>query len=91
MNVLVVDVGGTHVKLLATGQRVRRESGLGPVMSAKQMVVKTRKLAADRSYNVVSNWLSGTRFARHPIAEPHNLGPGWVRFEFKKAFRRQSK
>ena len=91
MNVLVVDVGGTHVKLLATGQRVHRQFGSGPVMSAKQMVLKTRKLAADWNYDVLSIGYPGPVLHGHPIAEPHNLGPGWVGFDFKKAFRRPVK
>ncbi len=54
MNVLVVDVCGTHVKVLATGQRDHRQFESGPVMTAKEMVSGVRKIAKDWSYDVVS-------------------------------------
>ncbi len=54
MNVLVVDVGGTHVKILATGKKEKREFASGPKLTAPQMVSRVRKLAQDWSYQVVS-------------------------------------
>jgi polyphosphate glucokinase len=91
MNVLVVDVGGTHVKILATGQKDHREIVSGPSMTAKQMVLKVRKLAVDWPYDVVSIGYPGPVVHGHPMAEPHNLGSGWVGFKFDKAFRRPVK
>jgi polyphosphate glucokinase len=91
MNVLVVDVGGTHVKILATGQHDHREIVSGPSLTAKQMVSKVRKLAADWPYDVVSIGYPGPVVHGHPMAEPHNLGSGWVGFKFDKAFRRPVK
>jgi polyphosphate glucokinase len=91
MNVLVVDVGGTHVKILATGQKDHRQIVSGPSMAAKQMVSKVRKLAADWHYDVVSIGYPGPVVHGHPMAEPHNLGSGWVGFKFDKAFRRPVK
>ena len=55
MNVLVVDAGGTHVKILATGQRTGRELESGPTMTPKRMVTGVRKLATDWEYDVVPN------------------------------------
>jgi polyphosphate glucokinase len=91
MNVLVVDVGGTHVKILATGQRDPREFASGPALTAKQMVSKVRKTAGDWSYDVVSMGYPGPVHHGRPIIEPHNLGSGWVGFDFEKAFRRPVK
>ncbi|HEY7390501.1 MAG TPA: ROK family protein [Bryobacteraceae bacterium] len=91
MNILVVDVGGTHVKVLATGQKDHRQIVSGPSMTAKQMVKKVRKLAADWHYDVVSIGYPGPVVHGHPMAEPHNLGLGWVGFKFDKAFRRPVK
>jgi polyphosphate glucokinase len=88
MTVLVVDVGGTHVKALATGQKVHRQFESGPVMTAKQMVSGVRKITRDWSYDVVSIGYPGPVLHGHPMAEPHNLGPGWVGFDFEGAFRR---
>jgi polyphosphate glucokinase len=87
MKVLVLDVGGTHVKILATGQKEHREFPSGPKLTAKQMVSKVRRTAADWSYDVVSIGYPGPVHHGHPIAEPHNLGSGWVGFKFEKAFR----
>ena len=83
--VLVIDVGGTHVKVLATGKREPRRVESGPTMTAKQMVAAARKLAADWSYDVVSIGYPGPVLHGQPVAEPRNLGPGWVGFEFHKA------
>ena len=86
MNVLVVDVGGTHVKLLATGQgeAVKRDSG--PTLTAAQMVAAVRAATAGWRYDVVSVGYPGPVRAGQPAAEPHNLGPGWVDFDYERAF-----
>jgi polyphosphate glucokinase len=91
MNVLVVDVGGTHVKVLATGQQEQRKFVSGPALTAEQMVSSVRKITGDWSYDVVSIGYPGPVLQGHPIAEPHNLGVGWVGFDFEKAFRRPVK
>src|SRR5215831_7947966 len=86
MNVLVVDVGGTHVKILATGQQEHRRFMSSPTLTARQMVTKVRRAARDWSYDVVSIGYPGPVSHGCPIADPHNLGRGWVGFNFKKAF-----
>src|SRR6185437_5045327 len=91
MKVLVVDVGGTHVKILATAQDPHREFPSGPKLTAKQMVSRVRKAAADWSYDVVSIGYPGPVHHGYPILEPHNLGAGWVGFKFEKAFQRPVK
>ena len=88
MNVLVVDVGGTHVKILATGQHEPLRFPSGPALTAKQMVAGVRKLARGWQYDVVSIGYPGPVLRDHPVAEPHNLGAGWVGFDFEKAFGR---
>ena len=91
MNVLAVDVGGTHVKVLATGQVEAREFPSGPTMTAKRMVSGVKKLTTDWKYNVISIGYPGPVLRQRPVAEPHNLGSGWVGFNFEKAFRRPVK
>jgi polyphosphate glucokinase len=91
MNVLVVDVGGTHVKILASGQKEPRRFASGPTLTAKQMVLEVQKLGGGWSYDVVSIGYPGPVLRGRPIAEPHNLGRGWVGFNFEKAFRRPVK
>src|SRR6476659_5765025 len=88
MNVLVVDVGGTHVKILATGRHEPVKFLSGPKLTAKQMVAGVRKLARGWHYDVVSIGYPGPVLRNHPDAEPHNLGAGWVWFDFEKAFGR---
>jgi polyphosphate glucokinase len=87
MKVLVIDVGGTHVKILASGQRDHRQFLSGPEMTAKQMVSRVKRTAKDWSYDVISLGYPGPVLHGHPVAEPHNLGRGWVGFNFQKAFR----
>lgn len=86
MNVLVIDIGGTHVKILATGQRERREFESGKKMAPKQMVAGVKELAKDWKYDVVAIGYPGLVTDGEPALEPHNLGRGWVGFDFKKAF-----
>jgi polyphosphate glucokinase len=89
--VLVVDVGGTHVKLLATGQREARKFPSGPAMTAQAMVRVAKRTAKDWDYDVVSIGYPGPVVHGRPLREPHNLAPGWVKFDFQKAFGRPVK
>src|ERR1700691_2600377 len=91
MNVLVVDVGGTHVKILATRHSDKREFASGPKMTADQMVAGVRQLAAGWSYDVVSMGYPGPVLHDRPVADPKNLGPGWIGFDFKTGFGRPTK
>lgn len=91
MKVLSVDVGGTHVKLLATGQKERREFPSGPELTPRKMVMAVRRLTKDWPYDVVSIGYPGFVSRGRPVAEPHNLAPGWVRFDFKQAFKKPVK
>jgi len=91
MNVLAVDVGGTHVKFLVTGQKIHREFASGPALTARQMVTRVRNATRDWTYDVVSIGYPGPVLHGRPIAEAHNLGRGWVGFSFEKAFRRPVK
>jgi polyphosphate glucokinase len=86
MKVLVVDVGGTHVKILATGQRTHREFASGPNLTAEQMVTGVKALAGKWKYDVGSMGYPGPVLHGRPVAEPHNLGSGWVGFDYRAAF-----
>ena len=85
MNVLVIDVGGTNVKVLATGQREPRKIPSGPAMTAPGMVEAVQRLAFDWSYDVISLGYPGAVQCGRPVAEPKNLSDGWVGFDFEKA------
>lgn len=85
-NVLVIDIGGSAVKILVTGQREARFVRSGPRLTPGRMVSDVRKLAADWTYDVVSIGYPGPILGDRPIAEPHNLGRGWVGFDFERAF-----
>lgn len=89
--VLVIDIGGTHVKLLATGYRTPVKIESGPEMTARKMVANVRKAAARWAYSRVSIGYPGPVLHGKPVSEPHNLGPGWVGFNFRKAFGRPVK
>jgi len=88
MNVLVVDVGGTNVKILATGQTEPRKFPSGPTLTAKQMVAGVKKLARGWKYDVVSIGYPGMVVRNRLLAEPYNLGDGWMGFDFESAFKR---
>lgn len=91
MNVLAVDVGGTHVKVLASGQSEPRKFDSGATLDPKRMVLEVQKIAAGWSYDVVSIGYPGPVLNNRPVAEPHNLGRGWVGFDFKTTFARPVK
>ncbi len=91
MNVLAIDVGGTHVKILATGQQQHREFASGPTFTPQKMIAGVKALARDWKYDVVAMGYPGPVLHGRPVAEPHNLGRGWVGFNYAKAFRRPVK
>jgi predicted NBD/HSP70 family sugar kinase len=86
MNILVVDIGGTGVKILATGQSERRRFPSGPTLTPQQMVTGVKDLAGDWKYDVVSIGYPGLVLRGQIAAEPHNLASGWVGFDFQAAF-----
>lgn len=86
MKVLVVDVGGTNVKLLASGQRIVRKFRSGPKLTAAQMVAGVVKAAKGWKFDAVSIGYPGPVNGGTLLEEPKNLGPGWRGFDFEKAF-----
>ena len=89
MNVLVIDVGGTHVKLLATGRRTPVKFDSGPHLTPAVMVRET--LAATRGwrYEAVTIGYPGPVRKGRPVADPFNLGRGWRRFDFARALQKR--
>jgi polyphosphate glucokinase len=87
MKVLAIDIGGTHVKILATGQKLRREFASGPDLTPKRMVAGVKELAMGWPYDVVSIGYPGPVHQNRPMAEPHNLAKGWMGFNFEMAFK----
>jgi len=90
-SVLVIDVGGTSVKILASGQTEGRSFRSGQTLTPRRMVSEVKKLAADWTYDVVSIGYPGPVLSGRPSAEPVNLGRGWVAFDFAQAFGRPVK
>jgi polyphosphate glucokinase len=84
--VLVIDVGGTNVKLLATGQKEPRKYPSGPTMTPRKMVSLVKKSVSDWKFDCISLGYPGPIINGRPLREPHNLGRGWVGFNFQKAF-----
>src|SRR5262245_7476366 len=91
MNVLVIDIGGTHVKILATRHDMPRQFDSGPALGPKPMVSQVRRLAADWKYEAVSIGYPGPVLDGRAVIEPPNLGTGWVGFDFEAAFKRPVK
>lgn len=88
MNVLVVDVGGTNVKVLATGETEPRKFASGPTLTPEQMVAGVKELAAEWKYDAVSIGYPGLVLRGRVAVEPHNLAAGWVGYDFDAAFGR---
>ncbi len=88
---LVIDIGGNNVKVLATGQTESRKFSSGPGLTPKQMVAGVKKLTRDWKYDVISMGYPGMVVRNRLLAEPHNLGRGWMGFDFEAAFKRPVK
>ena len=86
MNILVIDVGGTHVKAMAPGQTIPVKISSGIQMTPSVMVSKVKKAIGAAKYSGVSIGYPGPVVNGKPNLEPHNLAPGWVGFDYAKAF-----
>src|SRR5450432_1337945 len=82
--VLVVDVGGTHLKILASGQQTPRKVVSGPKMTAQLMCNWVRKAASDWHYEVAAIGYPGPVVHGRPVHEPYNMSKGWVGFDYAK-------
>lgn len=89
--VLAIDVGGSRVKIRMPDDPQLRRTDSGPALTAAQMVQKVRALAAGWDYDVVSIGYPGPVERERPAVEPHNLGHGWVGFDYDQAFGRPVK
>jgi len=86
--VLTIDVGGSHVKMRVFGRREMRQFESGPDLNPRHMVAQVHELTGDWTYDAVSIGYPGIVLHGKVTAEPHNLGSGWVGFDFHKAFGR---
>jgi polyphosphate glucokinase len=86
MKTLVVDVGGTNIKILATGHDTVRKAPSGPQMTPQQLVETVTQLATDWEYGRVTIGYPGPVVRGQPVTDPHNLGPGWIGFDFAAQF-----
>jgi polyphosphate glucokinase len=91
MKVLVIDIGGTSIKVLATGRRTLVKIPSGPRMTPKQMVKLVLNAVEGWDYSAVSIGYPGPVRNGRPTKEPVHLGRGWMSFDFKKAFGRPVK
>jgi len=86
--VLAIDVGGSHVKMRVSGRREVRQFESGAELTPRQMIAHVHELTGDWTYDAVSIGYPGVVLHGKVAAEPHNLGPGWVGFDFRKALGR---
>src|SRR5687768_15063596 len=84
--VLVIDIGGTKLKVLATGQTEPRKVASGKRMTPARMIEAVKALTEDWEYQAVSIGFPGLVGDHGPRSEPGNLGSGWVGFDYSAAF-----
>jgi len=89
MNVLVIDIGGTHVKVRMSGEEEPHKIPSGATMTPRRMVAAVKRVTKGAKFDRVSIGYPGPVLHGRPIAEPHNLAPGWVAFDFEKAIGRK--
>ena len=85
MNILVIDVGGTNVKVLATGEATPRKAPSGKKMTAAKMVETVQQLSKSSKYDAAALGYPGRVIHGQIVEEPKNLAPGWVGFDFERA------
>src|SRR5262245_7530291 len=85
VRILVIDVGGTHVKLLVSGQTDKRQFSSGPSLTPAQMVEGVREATRDWPFDVATIGYPGPVLRGQPMEEPWNLGTGWVGFNYERA------
>ena len=88
---LAIDVGGSHVKVRVSNRRDVRQFESGPQLTAARMVAGVQQLVGDWTYDVVSIGYPGIVIHGKIVTEPHNLGAGWVGFDFRQAFGRPTR
>ena len=86
MKVLIIDIGGTHVKVASSDKRVPIKIVSGPTMAAAQMAQQVLAATEGWKYDCVSIGYPGPVVHDRPLAEPHNLAPGWIDFPYQKTF-----
>jgi len=86
VNVLAIDIGGTNVKILASGQKAPRKFPSGPTLTPRQMAAGVKRLARGWKFEAVSIGYPGMVIHNRPVAEPRNLGRGWIGFDYRAAF-----
>ena len=89
--VLAIDVGGSHVKMRVFGRRELRQFDSGPELTPRRMVSRVHEMTGDWTYDAVSIGYPGVVLHGKIVADPHNLGAGWVGFDFRKAFGRPTR
>jgi polyphosphate glucokinase len=88
MKVLVIDVGGSNLKVSLDGKGDLVRIPSGPELTAARMVAAVKKATAGWKYDVVSIGYPGPVVNGRPAEEPKNLGAGWIRLDYRKAFGR---
>ena len=89
--VLVVDVGGSKVKILLTGEQVPRRAPSGPKFTAQQMVEAVQQLGEGWEWDVVSVGIPSPVHGGRVATDPVNLGKGWAGFDYEAAFGKPTK
>src|SRR5262245_29127020 len=91
MKILVIDIGGTNIKMLASGQDTVRKFPSGPELTPLQMVEAVKDQTRDWEYDRVTVGYPGPVVREQPLTDPHNLGPGWIGFDFAAHFAKPVK
>src|SRR4051812_26794083 len=91
MRVLVIDIGGSHIKVFAHRRRRLAEIPSGPKMTPKQMIPAVLQAVKGWKYDVVSIGYPGRVARNHAVEDAPNLGRGWIGYNFRRAFRKPVK
>ncbi len=86
MKVLAIDVGGSHVKVLLSGEQTPRKFESGSNMTASEMVKGVKAITKDWKYDAIAMGYPAPVVRNRPVLDPFNMGKGWVGFPYERAF-----
>lgn len=91
IEVLVVDIGGSSIKLASSIEAHNARFLSGPAFTPRDLVDGIAKATADWHFDAISIGMPAPIKANRLTLAPHNLGAGWLEFEFEKAFEKPVK
>jgi transaldolase len=87
MRILIIDIGGSHIKVSSTEHMEPLKINSGPSMTPEKMVSEVKEATRVWQYDAITMGYPGAVIHGYIASEPFNLGHGWVGYDFEKSFK----